>query len=184
MHCLVVGGTGILRPAALALAARGHTVTVVARRPGPLEALAAEVAPLAGSVHPQPADWHDPDALERAVGDATAARGPFDLGLLYLSDAPDESLRRLAARARPARVVHVLVSRHGAPGLGPAERERAAVAGTQASCRVLLGWDASGAQPRWHTPEEVSRAALAAADALAGEVVLGTVRPWSQRPTA
>ena len=46
---------------------------------------------------------------------------------------------------------------------------------------LQLGWFDEDAGPRWHTPTEVSAAALAVLDDGVGRT-LGSVRPWDRRP--
>ncbi|NED87837.1 hypothetical protein G3I76_48120, partial [Streptomyces sp. SID11233] len=51
------------------------------------------------------------------------------------------------------------------------------------SRRLVLGWHSASGVTRWHTPEDISAAALALLDAPApADAVLGEVRPWSARP--
>jgi len=67
-HAIVTGGgRGIGRAGALALAARGAGVTVVARTRPELEETAAAVAELGRAAHVAVADVTDPDAVEAAV---------------------------------------------------------------------------------------------------------------------
>ncbi|MFE2374697.1 hypothetical protein [Streptomyces sp. NPDC059398] len=48
---------------------------------------------------------------------------------------------------------------------------------------LVLGWRAEEGGTRWHTPEEISAAALELLDAPApAAAVLGRVRPWAGRP--
>ena len=80
-HALVTGGgRGIGRACALALAAQGADVTVVARTEDDLRSAAAEAAErgLAGTLHPCPLDVRDAAAMERAVAEADA-RAPLDI---------------------------------------------------------------------------------------------------------
>ncbi|WP_204045090.1 hypothetical protein [Acrocarpospora phusangensis] len=75
-----------------------------------------------------------------------------------------------AVRARAGRVVQVLTSAYAAPDAPPAPLAD--------QPRLLLGWHPS---KRWHTPEEISAAALR----LTGHGdadVLGVTRPWDDRP--
>jgi hypothetical protein len=74
----------------------------------------------------------------------------------------------------------VATSRWAAPG-APAPPW----AGMPGVVALQLGWAAQGARgSRWHTPEEVSAAAMGelAAPWAPRTVVLGSVRPWSARP--
>jgi hypothetical protein len=163
-----VGGTGILAPAALALAKGGARVGVLARRP---ERRAVG--------YPIRADTGDPEVLGAALDRALAAHGPFTLALAYLPEAPARSVAALAARVS-GELVHVLTSTWGAPGVGRAQREAFAPRGAGPTRWVLLGWTRAGdGTPRWHTPEEVSAAVLAAREE---ETRVGELEPWGDQP--
>ncbi len=93
--------------------------------------------------------------------------------LLYGPAVSTASVLGLLARC-DGPVVHVLTSASSDPSvdLPPAPT------GVR---RLFLGWRACDRS--WHTPEEVSAAALAVYDGeLADGSVLGVVRPWSDRP--
>ena len=77
----------------------------------------------------------------------------------------------VAARSDGA-VVHVLTSAWAAPEVSPPP----APDGVR---RLVLGWRPDRT---WHSPEEVSAAALALWDSAGAPDVLGVVRPWSDRP--
>ena len=181
MHCLVVGGAGILRPAALALLREGHAVTATARTQASLDSLGRAAEGCPGEAYGIAGDYDRPGALALALASAVAARGAFDLALVY---APGHAPLARAALAEhpPAIMVDILTSGHGAPGVGEGDRRRAA-RGPERSVRLLLGWVADPCSTRWHTPEEVSAAALSASRAPDGsELVLGALRPWRDRP--
>lgn len=75
-HALVTGGgTGIGAAIALALAGKGHAVTICGRRMEPLEAVAAGHA----GIHPMVADVTDEESVARLYAEATGARGPFGI---------------------------------------------------------------------------------------------------------
>lgn len=183
---LVVGATGALQPAVRALAARGEIIYAVAR-PGPrLTALAAE---LGDSVVPVPADYGNVCALRAAMAVAVPVSSAAGIAraVLYCATAGDDAVSELVRPVR-GRVVHVLTSasadpaRVGAPAPLPATLPAAT-----GSVRLLLGWhmDAQqdvGATSRWHTPAEISAAALASLDD-GRDRTLGTVRPWTDRPS-
>jgi hypothetical protein len=182
MHCLVVGGAGILRPAALALLREGHAVTATARTHASLDSLVRAAAGCPGEVYGIAGDYDRPGALALALASAVAARGAFDLALVYTPGPAPLARAALAAHA-PAVIVDILTSGHGAPGVGESDRRRTAAGGRERSVRLLLGWVADAHVTRWHTPEEVSAAALSASHAADGsELVLGVLRPWRDRP--
>ena len=77
-HALITGGgSGIGAAAARALAAEGAVVSLLGRRPAPLEAVAAETG---GSAFP--CDVTDPAAMAAAFDAARAAHGAFDFVIL------------------------------------------------------------------------------------------------------
>lgn len=77
-HALLTGGgTGIGAAAARLLAKQGARVSLVGRRPEPLEAVAAETGGKAF-----PCDLTDRSAMEAAFAAARDANGPFDIVVL------------------------------------------------------------------------------------------------------
>jgi hypothetical protein len=173
IHSLVVGGTGILRPAVETLEGRGWQVTVLARgvTDEPPHRFAAAV------------DAADAPALGVALDDAISARGPFGLALVYAPFAPASSMAAIAERIS-SHLIYVLTTEWEAPGADRAERDAWAPHGAGGlTQRVTLGWTQGSEGPRWHTPEEVSQAALDAIERSTREITLGTLRPWSDRPS-
>lgn len=174
MHSLVVGGTGILQPAAQTLAERGWLVTVLARgaTDEPPQQFAAAV------------DVRDTPALGATLDEAISARGSFDLALVYAPTAPATSMEAIA-RHVAGRLIYVLTSEWSAPDADRSRRDAWAPDGAgNLSQRVTLGWTYGVEGARWHTPEEVGHATLDALEHRASETTLGTLRPWSERPSA
>ncbi|GJF34600.1 hypothetical protein KNE206_73000 [Kitasatospora sp. NE20-6] len=176
-HVLVVGATGVLRPAAVALAGRGHRVSALARRAGPLADLARECG---DAVRPLAADVRDP-GLPDALDTVADALGPFTGALLYCPAAPAGAVSGMLGRVGgggPA--VLLLTSAWAAPEAGEMPFPEAR--------RLLLGWADGPGGPRWHTPAEISTGALRLFDTgraglgAPGAAVLGSVRPWTERP--
>jgi len=186
---LLVGGTGILAPAARTLVARGVPVVVVTRDRARVDA-AIGASPLVTSCV---VDAADAAAWPAAVA-AQAAAAPLTEAVVYLPFPTAGPLVPVAA-AVTGTVVGVLTS--GAAD--PSGRGFDVPVGGPPPCTrvLLLGWHDAGARARWHTPEEVSAAAL---DVLAGagaprpaarygitgvDVVhtLGRLQPWAGRPS-
>jgi molybdopterin-guanine dinucleotide biosynthesis protein A len=142
-HVLVVGATGMLAGLTRELAARGHTVTSIARRP----------VGLGPGVTPVPLDYRDSETLEAALARAVEARGPFELAVCWIhTDAPTAPRLVAAALAPGARLVQVFGT-----GVWPLEDVPLHVAYR----RALLG---SG-EGRWLTHDEISAGVLEAVDA-------------------
>ena len=167
----MIGGTRILRPLVLALAARGEDVTVVARTQTALDELRREAR---GEVRALRCDYGDSlgfvALLEREL--------PFAVAVAYMPGAPAASVRAVAASAE--QIVHVLPSAFARPGIAGDELEAAAPAARGRTAQLLLGWTQ---QRRWHTPDQISVAALDLLDSGRPEGVLGLTRPWDDRPT-
>ncbi|QKJ18277.1 hypothetical protein [Microbacterium hominis] len=110
-------------------------------------------------------DAHDSDALTEALADAT-----WDAAMVYEPAVSQKSLAYIHG-ATPGRCVVVRTSAAADPARGTLVIPRDT---------LQLGWTADTPH-RWHTPSEVSAAAL---DVLAdGQPrTLGTVRPWQDRP--
>jgi NADP-dependent 3-hydroxy acid dehydrogenase YdfG len=71
--------SGIGRATALALAARGHRVGLIARRRELLESLSDEIHARGGDAHAVPADVTDRAALHAAIGQISDCLGPVDV---------------------------------------------------------------------------------------------------------
>lgn len=186
-HVLVVGATRVLRPAVRALAARGASVAAVARTASELDALARESP---GDVRPLVADATADDfgaRLRRAGGPAG-----FTGALVYAPVLPPRAVTgQVAAALGAAPLVLILTSEWAAPGNGAPASAPWAPHLLPAEARpggprrpLVLGWRGTGPGTRWHTPEEISAAALALLDDPHGaDAVLGEVRPWTARPS-
>ena len=156
MRVLVVGGTGILRPAAERLVAAGHDVTSVSRSVGNM--------PL--GVHAITVDAQDSGALGAALGDRK-----WDSAVVYTPATSLESLD-LLRDAVHGTFVTVATSSAAAPSLGNPPLQAG---------ELVLGWHPSPTGARWHTAGEVSEAALQVL-ATSRSRVLGVISPWGDRP--
>lgn len=159
---LVVGASGILAPAAAKLATTdgGAPVTGIGR-----------VRPMPSGVEVVAVDARDAAALRRALGARRWARA-----VVYAPAVTDASLPVLRA-AVDGPVVLVRTSAEATPP--PEEPE--APAPEPGPWTLQLGWATGAGGARWHTPEEISDAALAVLRDGAGRT-LGAVRPWADRP--
>ncbi|MEU6674256.1 hypothetical protein [Streptomyces sp. NPDC046925] len=185
-HVLVIGATRILRPAVTALTTRAVPVLAVARSAPDLRELADEqpgrVTPLAADVT---ADGFCADLR------AAAARTPLTGALVYAPAVPPGKLAQLVRPVVAGPLVLLVTSEWAAPsrsstGIEPwTPNDLPAEARSGAAGRLLvLGWHGEGRTARWHSPQEISAAALALLDAPVGrDTVLGALRPWAARPT-
>ncbi len=181
---LIVGGTGILRPAARLLAARGCTVGVVSRSVDRVATLSAECAAAgaSGKIVGIRADYFDIPAFEAAIREVAGRYGLFKDCMFYFADAPQVALDAAAVGVRGQFIV-VLTSRFAGPDR-PNGRPGYPVPRDVEPHRVsylVLGWHAGPTSNRWHTPWEVSDAAVRVLDE-GRDAVLGVLQPWDQRP--
>ena len=186
-HALVVGGTGMLRGASLGLAARGYTVSVVARRQSRLDALVQEAAGLKGTIHPIALDYRDTGALKAALVKARTRFGPIELAVVWIHSiapaAPLAVAHHVGSPQRPGRFFHVLGSAAADPSRP--DPQRRAVFASVANIRyreVILGFVREGRGSRWLTHDEISAGVLAAVEADRPRFIVGTVEPWDLRP--
>ena len=155
---LVIGATGILRSAVESLIARGRAVVAVGRDRAELAVLAAACGP---GVHPVPVDARVPADL------AVALHGAKIDGALVYDPAVSRASCPVLSRLVDGPIVHLLTSAVAAPAAGsnaPCHLDDAAIdpaASAAPFVRLVLGWTE---QRRWHTPTEVSAAAIAMLD--------------------
>ncbi|WP_367048401.1 hypothetical protein [Streptomyces sp. Je 1-332] len=164
-------------------------MTAVARSAPDLRELADEQA---GRVTPLAADVTT-DAFGAELRRA-AEQAPLTGALVYASAMPPGTLAELVRPVVAGPVVLLVTSEWAAPSHTNTDSEAwlpnvlSAAASSGAVSRLLvLGWHGHGRghghTARWHTPQEISAAALALLDAPADQdAVLGRVRPWASRP--
>lgn len=150
---LIVGASGILAPAAATLVARGAEVTGIS--------LTRAMPRGVDALH---VDGRSTDALRAALGDRRWMQA-----IVYLPAVSEES-QAVIADAVDGRVVQVRTSAAADPARGELRLDDDV---------LQLGW--TPPPVRWHTPAEVSDAALRVLETGVGEV-LGVVRPWTDRP--
>ncbi len=181
-HILVVGGTGMLSDMVEALAREGGRLSLLSRQ--------ASQAGRPG-VTGYGADYMDDEAFAAALDRAIAASGPVDLAVAWFRTLKVAAPRRLAeavgAPGRPGRLIQVLGSAVGDPDHPDRLARAAAVAEGLETCRlrqVVLGFRLTGQGARWNTQAEISAGVLAAIHEDLAWSVVGTLEPWSARPSS
>lgn len=185
-HCLIVGGTGMLRTVGVVFAEAGHRVSVVARNKERLVGLVRDTQRSPGVINPIVADYTRTDEFEKKIREAKAILGPISVAVLWIhSDAGDAAgavARLLNDQTEPCQLYHVLGSQTADPSKqtgdhAPFERL------VHISYRsVILGFKREPAGSRWLTNDEIASGVL---DAIANDrtnSVVGTIEPWDQRP--
>ncbi len=180
----------MLRSLTLALAMRGHVVSVIAQHRNRLADLAREgnavAAERGGRINPLPVDYGHDGELTREIGGAIAAHGPVSLAACWIHDDAPRALPLIASFLRgntpPTRLFHVVGSATADPALKAFARAFADEYPSIAWRRVLLGFKVEPKGARWLTHEEIWRGVLNAIDHDWHESIIGVIRPWSARP--
>lgn len=150
------------------LAKRGWTVAALARSGADLAALAEQCD---GAVQPVAVDYADVERLRSALP------GQFDAALVYAPQA-SAAVSALLRSAVSGPLIELVTSAAAEPAADEPFDFAALAGDARDRWTVLLGWRADRT---WHSPAEISAAALRALDERRN-VVLGLVRPWSDRP--
>ncbi|MCS1351885.1 SDR family NAD(P)-dependent oxidoreductase [Mechercharimyces sp. CAU 1602] len=188
-HALVVGGTGMLRGAVLALAESGWSVTVMARSQRRLHQLVEEVQQRGykGAIHPVVTDYTLEKEWLEDCERAKEAYGLFQCVIAWIHGpavhAPLQLARWLEQSESPSQFYHVI----GSSGADPTVDQVGRRAPFQKLQRVsyhevVLGFIDEGSYSRWLTHEEISSGVLHALETSEKQVIVGSVRPWTKRP--
>jgi hypothetical protein len=185
---LVIGGTGMLRRASLAIARKSSTFTAVARTRTSLDALARDVGnPNERQQFYIDLDWDDQDKFLAALARHVSQHGHPSLVVAWLHNASlgPRLANALSEHSSTCEFFQVL----GSAGRGPSSEasglknqidRRSGLAYYQ----VVLGFRREGSLSRWLTNDEISDGVLDAISAKLPSYVIGTVTPWNERPDA
>ncbi|MBD3403166.1 short-chain dehydrogenase [candidate division GN15 bacterium] len=185
-HCLVVGGTGMLRGVCVVLAEAGHRVSVVARNKERLVGLVRDTQRSPGVVNPIPVDYLNNNALHEKLSEAIAVLGPISLSVLWIhgeaGDAPGVVARLLNEQKENCQVYHVLGSTAADPTKQVGDSRPFEHLANCSYHRITLGFRTGKDGSRWLTNDEIAQGVL---DAIANErheAVVGEIEPWENRP--
>lgn len=165
-----MGATRVLRPAVEELIADGSEVVAVARSRRDLVEAKSQVGPSFDSLAV--------DYLDLAALAALADFGAFDAALIYAPGATTAAMQ-LFRNVVKGPIVEILGSQAaGEHPDAPFSLDQIPVRYPDRWNALVLGWTADY---RWHSPEQISQAALNALRMRANGQ-LGLLRPWADRP--
>jgi len=174
-HVLVIGGTGMLRAAALHLSRRADVVTVLARTASRLASLQRDALPR--RIETVALDWHDAAAVGEAVVGSSRRDGPIGLAVAWVHSSacgvPAAVAAALSATSPGCRLFLVVGSREDAEQ--PVKRgwhDQLSAAPGIVYRRVRLGRH-GGPSGRWLTDDEISRGVVDAVSADARDALVG-----------
>ncbi|MBI2943010.1 MAG: SDR family NAD(P)-dependent oxidoreductase [Candidatus Wallbacteria bacterium] len=186
-HVLVIGGTGMLKDACLALAATGRVVSVVGRDPDRLEAMMMDASAAGNMLSPLQVDYTSTEEFTRAIRTAIERFGPVDTVLAWVRSWASEVLpalaREVSEAGRPWRLFHVRASASGELPAGGSPPDAVLAGGLCAYREIRLGFVREPGGSRWLTDEEICAGVSSAVE---GDVsfVVGVLEPWEERPSA
>ncbi|MEL6406532.1 MAG: short-chain dehydrogenase [Chloroflexota bacterium] len=186
-HVLVVGGTGMLRAVSLALAKSSQYVSVIARDATRLQTLRRQADQSAGDIYALPVDYRDSDALRHALKTATVRRGKFSRAVVWVHavapEAPFIIAQHVGEPNKIGRYIHVLSSASADPSKSDTSRKQHfGKIKTLRYSEVILGFVRTAQGSRWLSHAEISQGVLHAINMNLDHYVVGTVKPWSERP--
>lgn len=173
----------MLRRVSCYLGSRASAVSVLARHPG---RIADDFAALPAILNQLPVDYRDNQGLQRAVDSAVEAYGSFELAVCWFhSTAPEAPfIVAQAVSSAPCHYVHVLGSLASNPLRRNNDRfKRFELYPLITYHEVILGFVHEGIHSRWLTQSEISDGVIAAIEGDAKRTVVGTVEPWTARPS-
>lgn len=182
-HALIIGGTGMLRGATIALAQSFDTVSVVARERAKLLALRREYP----QINPLPLDYTATSTFIQMIEDAADRHGNFDLVVSWIHETFPKTPLRLGQllNGRKSRVslYHLLGSAYSRPDRGALRlRQEFSEFREIAYRQVILGFVVENGHSRWLRDEEICSGVLRAIETEQECTTIGSVEPWNLRP--
>ncbi len=184
-HIVIVGGTGMLKEASIALAAICKTLTSVARTEQSLNAMNDALAGTGVVHHMLALDWTEPAAFLALLSDHVSRVGEPSLVLAWIHDEKlgphitgavcspntrsDFYQVRGSGAGDPA-ILRVQNMNAGMPQAGPRFHE------------IILGFHIDANGSRWLHDHEICAGVTAAIHRGDQHAIVGTIVPWSARP--
>ncbi len=176
-HALIIGGTGMLKAASLAIIDKYEKTTLIARNVDRLEQIAINP-----KTNPISLNYTDSNMLKAALKSSTQKYGSFDLAIIWIhSTAPQAPY--IAAEFVNADYYHLLGSSYGKPGEDNTERLAKFRDFKNLNYHeIILGFILEDNASRWLSHNEISTGVLKAIKQQQKSFVVGTLSPWSARP--
>lgn len=184
-HCLIIGGTGMLREVSRQLAYDYNTVSVIARNPHMLYSLRRETMHLKGNLDPIQIDYMDYEKLREEVELSRERYGNISLVVSWIhSTAPKASsiiANTINLQKEGFRFFDILGSSSADPSKEIRLPEFSNLDHIQYR-QIILGFITDGNNSRWLTDEEISSGVLKAIEEDIERSVIGVTEPWDRRP--
>lgn len=177
-HTIAVGATGMLKAAAVELAARSQQFTSVARTRGSLSRLDDALRNGSTQHHPLQLDWSNADEFLARIQQHVSGTEPPDLVVAWIHD--DQLTLRLALNLAETgtafRFFHIIGSATVNPeGISDSLLDEFDPPANLDYHQVVLGARQTGWRSRWLTDQEISAGVLEAIEQLEDQFVVGTL---------
>lgn len=184
-HILIIGGTGMLKEASIALASTTTTLSSVARTKRSLSALDSALGDLKVTRHQLQLDWSNPREFTSSLSTHVQRVGVPSLVVAWLhdDDLGIEVARCCSSAATRCDFFQVRGSSAAAPHAGASSFAQAfeALPGINFH-QVILGFKRTPTGSRWLTNAEISAGVLQAVKEAAPLSIVGVVEPWDAAP--
>lgn len=186
-HALVIGGTGMLRGAAVNLCKTFKTVSVTGRNKHRLYSLQRESEHLKGNTIPIIVDYTSEKELLFSIEEAVKNYGNISLVVSWIhSTAPRVAFKiaeLISSYGQEFRFFDILGCEYKNPAANNTEREKIFRQVPFIKYRkIILGFIRENEISRWLTNEEISSGTTKAIENDSEEYVIGTVTPWELHP--
>jgi len=183
-HCMIVGGTGMLREVAIKMAGEGNVVSVIGRSQEKLIDLVRDTRQVSGIINPVMVDYTDTTALAAKLNEAISHLGPIKTAIVWIhADSPGSRttlLDHLTTSCPGCRVFDL----HGHKAADPdtqGEQDNSVFEAIEYH-KIIMGWQEVGNSSRWLKNEEIVAGVFEAVEKDKTLHIIGTVEPWSKRP--
>ena len=185
-HAVVIGGTGMLRRASVAIARQSQLFTAVARTPASLGALDHAIGDVPGRERFYlNLDWDQPDQFLSSLSQHFGELMAPSLVLAWLHDVKlgPRVAGALSRHASHCDFFQVMGSAGASPMSGAAVlRNQLDSRDDLAYYQIVLGFKRERGSSRWLTDEEISDGVLDAISTKQPSYLVGSVTPWEERP--
>lgn len=178
---LVIGGTGLLEGVCHWLTSEGYDVYVIHRDDKKFEMM-KDNSDYPQQLHSITVDYHDNDKLQLAIQETKRKHGCCpDLIISWIHNSAPNALptvlKEVQTRTAPWKLIHI----QGSSSFFV--KENTTVPKTCEYRRVYLGFPPNDHHSRWLTHEEIAGGIIKVIKRDYKETVIGTLKPWSKRPS-
>jgi hypothetical protein len=183
-HTLVIGGTGMLREATIALARRSQLLTAASHSRNALRDLGQALAGTPCERRLISLDWNQPEEFLASLKRHVEASGTPRLAVAWLHDPQlgTAVANAITGQGLPCDFFQVFGIDAADPARPPAVEPEGGMNTSVHYHQIILGFEKTADGSRWLTHEEISAGVLEGIAQRASLHTVGQVAPWEERP--